>query len=39
VPEAWHAAWQALALCDVAPPLAGVLDVPSPWRDPALWAP
>jgi putative acetyltransferase len=39
VPEAWRAAWQSLPLGDAPAPLAGVLEVPSPWRDPALWAP
>jgi putative acetyltransferase len=39
VPDAWRPGWQALALRDVAPPLSGVLEVPAPWREPALWAP
>jgi putative acetyltransferase len=38
LPAAWQDAWQSLALDDDAPPLAGTLTVPPPWRHPALWS-
>ncbi|MDK3074760.1 N-acetyltransferase [Sedimentitalea sp. JM2-8] len=37
LPEAWAAAWQSLHLGD-GPAAQGVLEVPDPWRDPALWS-
>ncbi|MEQ9120948.1 MAG: N-acetyltransferase, partial [Alphaproteobacteria bacterium] len=37
IPEEWRDAWRRLRLGD-APPLAGVLAVPAPWRRPELWA-
>ncbi|MFO6463115.1 GNAT family N-acetyltransferase [Jannaschia sp. KMU-145] len=33
LPDAWRAAWQGTGR-----PVAGVLRVPAPWRDPALWS-
>ena len=39
LPEAWRGAWQSLGLRAGDPPLSGVLSVPPPWRQPALWAP
>jgi putative acetyltransferase len=39
VPDEWRAAWQSIRLRDGDPPLQGTLSVPSPWRQPALWAP
>ncbi|WP_298431416.1 GNAT family N-acetyltransferase [uncultured Jannaschia sp.] len=33
LPAAWRAAWQGTGR-----PVAGVLTVPAPWRDPALWS-
>jgi len=37
LPEAWRDAWQSLALEAAAPVRSGVLTVPAPWRQPALW--
>ncbi len=39
LPAAWAGAWQSLRLDGVAPPLAGVLQVPPFWMRPAVWAP
>jgi putative acetyltransferase len=39
LPEAWRSAWQSISLYDRRPPLRGILSVPRPWRQPALWAP
>jgi putative acetyltransferase len=39
LPEEWRDAWQSARL-EAGPSLpTGALAVPSPWRDPALWAP
>lgn len=37
LPEDWRGAWQSRRLGAVAPPGAGTLCVPPPWREPALW--
>lgn len=37
LPEAWRGAWQSRRLGTMAPPEAGTLCVPRPWREPALW--
>lgn len=39
LPESWQPAWQSLNLIGDNHTLQGSLDVPAPWRDPALWAP
>ena len=39
LPDAWRTAWQGLDLNAATPPIAGRLDVPDPWANPALWAP
>ncbi len=39
LPAEWEGAWQALSLKPSDRPLAGVLRVPAPWAEPALWAP
>ena len=39
LPKEWHGAWQSLRLKDGDAPLKGVLTVPPPWRNPALWGP
>ena len=39
LPEEWQAAWQSLVLTSRAKAIAGTLQVPDPWRDPALWLP
>lgn len=39
LPKEWDGAWQSLRLKDNAAPLKGVLTVPAPWQDPALWGP
>jgi putative acetyltransferase len=36
LPEAWTPAWQSLRLGE-DPAGRGVLDVPAPWQDPAVW--
>jgi len=38
LPPAWQTAWQGLALPGAGPAPRGRLEVPAPWRDPALWA-
>ena len=38
IPDAWRPAWQYLPLDGRAEGLAGMLTVPAPWQDPALWA-
>lgn len=37
LPAAWRDAWQSRLLPGCAPLPEGVLEVPAPWRDPALW--
>lgn len=37
LPPAWAEAWRSVALMPGAPPK-GRLEVPPPWRDPALWS-
>ncbi|MEM8957093.1 MAG: N-acetyltransferase [Pseudomonadota bacterium] len=37
IPAAWKHAWQALDFDAAGPPASGRLQVPPPWRDPALW--
>lgn len=37
LPDAWAVAWQSLRLGD-APALQGVLEMPAPWQDAALWS-
>jgi len=39
LPARWHAAWQSRRQGDPNPPLQGRLGVPTPWRQPRLWAP
>ncbi len=39
LPDAWRSAWQVLDLHAATPPVAGNLEVPDPWRNPALWGP
>ncbi len=39
IPDDWREAWQSLVLPGAAPPPAGTLAVPAPWRRRALWAP
>lgn len=39
LPEDWRGAWQSRCLGSMAPPEAGTLCVPRPWREPALWGP
>ncbi|MDA0786927.1 MAG: N-acetyltransferase [Proteobacteria bacterium] len=39
LPEEWRDAWQSINLGDVPSSGAGMLSVPEPWRQPALWAP
>ena len=36
IPDDWAPAWQALSLSDRSAPR-GVLTLPAPWQDPALW--
>jgi len=38
IPVEWQPAWQSLPLDGEKLAISGVLYVPSPWRDPALWA-
>lgn len=38
LPEHWCEAWQWLTLDPNLPEPNGILTVPEPWRDPALWA-
>lgn len=37
LPPAWQTAWQGLALPGAGPAPRGRLEVPAPWREPALW--
>lgn len=39
LPQAWQGAWQSMRLGTANAIGAGTLDVPPPWRRPALWAP
>ena len=39
IPLDWASAWQSIRLDGGAAPLAGMLSVPGPWREPSLWAP
>ena len=39
IPPAWRTAWQSLPLPGAESSPVGTLSVPSPWRDPSLWAP
>ena len=39
LPEVWLEAWQSIRLRDDVGRCRGVLRVPEPWRDPALWSP
>lgn len=39
LPEEWRGAWQSISLTTTAQALRGMLDVPQPWRQPALWLP
>ncbi len=38
IPPEWHSAWQSLALGGEKSAIEGLLDVPSPWGEPDLWA-
>ncbi len=38
LPEEWRSAWQSLGPRGTEPPRGGKLEVPQPWRQPALWA-
>lgn len=38
LPPDWDGAWQSLRLTD-APPASGLLTLPAPWMQPALWQP
>jgi len=37
LPEKWRGAWQSLSLQPTGHALERTLDVPKPWREPALW--
>lgn len=37
LPEEWREAWQSISLGQAAPAKPGMLSVPTPWRQPALW--
>ncbi len=39
LPQDWRGAWQSLSLGQGAVKLSGVLCVPEPWREEALWLP
>lgn len=39
IPDEWADAWQSVRLLPEVQPSQGVLHVPEPWLDPALWAP
>lgn len=39
LPEEWRDAWQSFSFESETSALAGPLQVPEPWRDPALWLP
>ncbi len=39
LPDAWRTAWQSIALDRDGDAPAGTLEVPEPWRQPALWGP
>ncbi len=39
LPEDWSEAWQRLSLGDGGPLPGGRLELPPPWRNPALWQP
>jgi putative acetyltransferase len=39
LPKEWRGAWQSVRLQNAERPLYGKLSVPSPWLQPALWAP
>lgn len=39
LPEDWGPAWQSLSLRPSGGQVAGRLQVPAPWRNPAYWAP
>lgn len=38
IPDEWADAWQSVTLREGFEPAPGVLNVPSAWKDPALWA-
>ncbi|MEL6477767.1 MAG: N-acetyltransferase [Pseudomonadota bacterium] len=38
-PPAWAEAWQSLPLREDGAQAGGILSLPAPWHDPALWAP
>ena len=38
LPPEWSEAWQSMSLNGSSPRPHGTLTVPTPWRDPALWA-
>lgn len=39
LPDEWRDAWQSRAPGQTKKPVSGHLQVPAPWRDPALWLP
>ena len=39
IPDEWAEAWQSLYLDEATKGLAGKLDVPPEWRNPAWWGP
>lgn len=39
LPAEWDGAWQSQNLVETSTPHAGLLSVPPPWLQPALWAP
>ena len=39
LPLEWQTAWQSFSLVDVESGFSGTLLVPTPWREPTLWAP
>ena len=39
LPPEWQTAWQSISLRSGKPRLVGMLSVPKPWRQAALWAP
>ena len=39
IPEQWVDAWQSMPLTARAPLVAGRLQLPEPWMEPALWGP
>lgn len=39
LPDEWRDAWQSVSLTATVEPPSGILSVPPPWREPALWGP